>query len=427
MNDDRNHDDSELDPFDLPASYLPEEELQRPTPRPIPRRLREGSHPTAQKRTILALVLAGAGCLALSEVPFIEDLNLYLLPLAYLQWIGLGLLAWGTGLWAWNQIFPGPFRYVVHGVPAPARVMNLTKAPALIYNGQATHYTITATVAMWHPVTAERVFMELPSGKFPASQKDRFTTSFSVGEVVTVIHLPKDPEASLRLYGFLGLNPDVGLVPVAGAETEKPSTLAGTLVAVAALFVALFWNVYAYARYSPIAPDVRAAALPMILGGLLLGGGFLIATFIGHRRERQRQEAANRQAIESGRPLELGASGFWGQPGWMNRGLTLVIIAGALLLGAVTALVWAWSANALLDHGEMAAVEVEVVRTEQTTESWIFRSYVVVYRFPGRPEESEYHATPDELALFTGPHAIAEVMPGRFGWPWVRALRPYSP
>lgn len=296
----------------------------------------------------------------------------------------------------------------------------------MVYNGQAVQYTITATVGMNHPSSGEPTVLEMTSGGIGEGHKDRFTTSFAVGDVVTVVHLPEDPEGSLRLYGFLGLNPDIGLVPKPGVEPARPFTLALTVVGVVALFTALFWNVYAFQRFQPIEPDYDAATIPMALGGLLLGGGFLVATLVGHRRERRRQEEANRQAAMDGRPLEYGASSFWGQQGWWARVLAVIVIAGALGLGAVTALVWAWSANALFDGGVAEEVGAQVIRVEVTTESYVFRSYVVVYRLPGSREEIEYSATSDELERFTDRPAVAEVMPGRFGWPWVRRLRPAS-
>src|SRR5262249_24198684 len=154
-------------------------------------------------------------------LPMVQTIGLYFLPLAYLTWIGLVILAFGAvGLVA-SLVRSGPYRYVEEGIPIAARIVALRLVPSLVYNGQATPYKVDTLFEYLDPETGEPRTAEGSSSDFLADMKDRLTTSFRVGDYATAVYLPHDPAKTLRLYGFLDLRPDLGLVR---RDAEVPSS-----------------------------------------------------------------------------------------------------------------------------------------------------------------------------------------------------------
>lgn len=241
--------------------------------------------------------------LILDEVSRAKDWTRAIPPLVYLRWVGaaaVGLGAIGI-LVRWLGL--GPQRYVRKGMPLVARVVKLVKGPSLIMNGQATLYAFTATIKYRDPITGQLQQRLVKSPDFAAGRKDRYSTSFKIGDYLTAVYLPNRCPKSLQLFAFLELVPGRGLV-------RAPTFTTGKL-----------WKI------------------PLVT----------IAVALAHAR---------------GEALEVGASSFWGQRGLYGFVIKVLVIPGAFLIGGGTALCWCFSANALLDHSPTAfkAVQIESVK-----------------------------------------------------------------
>jgi hypothetical protein len=347
---------------------------------------------------------------------------LYVLPLAYLSWIGCGLLVLGAGTWLSSKFRRGPIQYLEEGVPIVARIRALVLRPTAVFNGQPSSYAFSAAVDYRDPVLGGLVIKQFDSRSFSASAKDKYRTSYRVGDYVTAVYLKSNPVKTLRLYGFLELRPDLGLLP---AEAARPPGLLKTALGVSALFgffLVLFWNVYAFSKYEPLEMTF-AQAVPVMAGGVVLGGGLL--AWLARRQARARRELAarNQKAVAAGEAVELeaGKRGLFGAHGLL---LTLVIGLGALLMGGLTVLCWCYTANAVLDTSKPQFSPVQIVEFWSTTHNFLFRQYEIEYRFPAETKTRKLLSTPAHMRQFRSREAVAEIHAGRFGWPWVKIIAP---
>lgn len=405
------------------ASYAFEPEFTGHPPRPIPDRLNDGPHARRRRLAAIVLALAGIVCLALSRAPGLDVLARYVLPLAYLPWIGLGLLTLGAGAYVALALHTGPFRYVRHGIPIAVRVMDVVKSPAALVNGSPSTHAFFATVAFKHPATGEAVLTTVRSDDFSSARKDAYDVPFKVGDDVTGVYLPNRLEKTLRLYPFLDLSPDVNLTAQSAARSENPILKAAVLlIAVPAIFVILFANIYAYGRYHPLQTDYRQFAVPLAAGGLLLGGGIFTALYLSHRAEQKRLLERAALALAAGKAVETGTP-FLGHGlyAWVLR---VVVFAGSLLMGGLTVVCWCFMANAWLDRSPARPVPATVVGMTMTTHAFLFRKYELEYRVEGSSEKRKLLTTPEHLMTFHGPEAVAQVREGRLGWPWVETVTP---
>ena len=412
-----------LEAFSPPSSYRFEPELQETPPRHVPQEFRNSPFFTRQRNTIVRIMVAGVLCVAFGQLPIVKNWGLYLLPLAYLNYIGSGLLVLGAGAWISSKTRRGPIQYVQEGIPLVARIRDLVLRPTAIVNGQPSTYGFSATIEYRDPQTGALVSTKADSRSFSASAKDKYRTSYRVGEYVTAVYLKSNPAKTLRLYGFLELRADLGLLR---AESAQPPGLLKTVLGVSAifaLFVVLFWNVYAFSKFQPLEMTFAQAAAPVGVGGVALGGGFL--TWLGLRQARARREltARNEEAVAAGEAVELEARkrGVFGAHGLL---MTLLLGFGALLLGGVIVLCWCYTANALLDTSKPEFRPVEIVEFWSTTHSFLFREYEIEYRFPGENQTRKLLSTPAHMRQFRTRAGVAEVHTGRFGWSWVKALAP---
>ena len=105
--------------------------------------------------------------------------------------------------------------------------------------------------------------------------------------------------------------------------------------------------------------------------------------------------------------------------------MTLILVAGSLLLGGLTFFCWAITANAWLDGSPATTRPVLIDEAVQVTHKALFREYKLKYHFVDDPAtKHEFLSTPAHIDTFDGPLAVAEIHAGRFGWPWVKDIRP---
>lgn len=264
-----------LGPFAPPDDYQFEEELQDEPPRPIPAELRRGRYAKRARLTAWAFLVVGVLSMATGMLPVVKFCGLFVLPLKYLTWIGVGCAAAAAFGFLSNLVRRGPYRYVEEGVPIVARVCSLVLGPTAIVNGEPASYGFAASIQYRDPESGEVVFAETKSNPFSTSFKDRLTTSYHVGDYVTAVYLKSDPAKSLRLYGFLDLKPGLGLIERdATDETGIVKSLL-LVVVVFGIFAVLGWNIYAYGRYEPLEMTFRQGVLPFVVGAIVLGGGVL--------------------------------------------------------------------------------------------------------------------------------------------------------
>jgi Protein of unknown function (DUF3592) len=416
---------NDLGPFAPPKDYQFEPEFQDQPPRSIPPELRLGRYARGKRRAVWGFLAAGLIFLACSPLPIIRTWGLYFLPLQYLLWIGAGCLAISLVAlisYLWRG---GPYRYVREGEPLVARILGLTLQVKRTYQGQPQAYHFVARIEYRDPTTNELTTADTASNEISSTFKEWFTTSYRVGEYATAVYLPSNPTKTLRLYGFLDLRPDFGLVR---RQAKADMGIVGAVLAVCIVFAfvgGLLWAFYAYSRYAPVELTFSQGVLPFAIGIILLGGPFLILAITLSIREQRKRKERNEQALASGEPIELEGTRKHGRIGFATIFFGLLIMAGAILLSGGIGLCLCFTANALLDTSPAQKHIVRVDNLIMETHKYIVRTYKIEYHFlDGDLKKHDFLSTPDHLDQFSTNVAIAEVHAGYLGWPWVKDLKP---
>lgn len=416
-------------PFEPPPDYEFEPELLGDAPREVPPESKHG--PFAKKRlaAILGVLTAASLCVGSSRFSLMREWGQYFLPLAWLFWIGLGLVAIAAIMGISNKLSKGPFRYVEEGIPLVGRILALVKRPALIVNGAPSQYDIITVVDYRDPATNELKVAELKSPPFSAAMKDKYGTSFRVGDYVTLAYFPGKFEKTVQVYGYLGLRDNEGLIRVDDPDAGRVNLwkIPLTVLAVAAIFGVLGWNLYAFGRFFPVDFEVAQGAWPMGIGGLVLGSALIGFILWEGRRGRANIEKRNALAVQEGNVVEADFGTFQGGlHGWI---MGIVLIAGSLLLGGATFLCWCFTWNALADNSPPQMKPVQINDMIMTTHNFIFREYTLEYTLEGAKEKQKLMTSPAhlrDLILAGGQNGMAEIHAGRLGWPWVKTVHPVA-
>jgi hypothetical protein len=418
-------DSRSVEPNSAPTVHLslpgPEQlppELQGRPPREVPRAIKQGRVAQKSRNVFWGFFVAGLLCIAIDGLPFVETLSLYILPLAYLLWIGLALCAMAAFGFFYQGAVKKARRYIEGGEAAFARVLKLVKIPTMMAHGQPTLYAIAATVQLRHPETGETVARQVNSQSFSASRRDQVSTRFRVGDAVPVVWIPGKFDRTLQLYDFLEVMPERSLVYQSNPQPLWVSTLVAILVA--SVFLTLLWGLFAIERYSPIDFDwVAQGGIPLTIGGCL-GLAVAVALAVFFSRRQRRQAERNAEAARTGNAIEVTVAK--GKASRVLRGA--LVGSGAIMLGCVVAMSVCLTINAALDRSQAKLEMVRITQMVEITHEAIFREYKLKYRRANDASDQEFLTTPRHLQEFTIPVGIAHVKSGRLGWHWVEAIAP---
>lgn len=393
---------------ELPSrSYAFEPELHGPAPRQVPAQLVRGPYAARWRKRAITLAVAGAACLALALKPAVDSIAEYVPAVAYIHWLGGALLL--AALICANVPLRRRLRYVSHGQPLAARVIALSRASTRKKPKDHPTHAFAATIAFVHPDTGETESPMLLSDNFSSGEVQNYEAPFKVGDDVTAIYLPGRLWDTLRLYAFLGLSPDVCIRRhrrgTGGWESEW--------AVLTVVLGATFFCCVAALGYVPLLAGNRLLLVPLLGGGLVLGGGLIVGII-------RRHNAIDREHVESG--LQPVREPFFGDDfmSAAQRAASLIVLlptAGIFVLG------WAILANILLDRSEPLLVPATVVRRLATNE-FLVRKYELRYRLDGSSRLDDLATTPDQVENFNHRRAVARVKAGLFGWRWVQSLTP---
>ena len=167
--------------------------------------------------------------------------------------------------------------------------------------------------------------------------------------------------------------------------------------------------------------------IPFALGSVVLGVGLLGLLVWHSTSEKKKTAERNRQSQELGEAMEVELAQKHAWFGVQGLLMSLVLIAGAVLMGGATMLCWCFTANAMLDRLPSEPRLVKIGDMIMTTHSGIFREYTIEYQFPEDIQADTTRkllSTPSQMMQFETDVGMAQVRPGRFGWPWVETIEP---
>lgn len=392
------------------------------SPREVPAELRNGPFASKRRSSRIACITAGIICLGFSFIPLIQKWGQFVLPLAYLNWIGAGLIIIGVGLFLYHMISDGRFDYVKNGIPLASRILDLAFIPVRTHNGSEASHRYRALVELEHPDTGEMYQFNAMSDEVPQMFKDKYEVTYRIGDTATAVYLPGRFEKTVRLYGFLGLRPDIGMVKK-GAESQStsPFKTIATVCAAAFFIFGMGWCIYALERYMPVEHHWSEFAIGGA-GAATIGLSFFIYVIREESRTRRKIALKNEEAIAEGRAVQ-----FTAQKGFMaKRILPIIVLLGALLLGFLVTICFAWAMNAWLDDSPPQYRPVIIIDRIQKTHKGIIRTYEIKYQFldDASKEKHSYSTSPDEIDSFRIPLGQADIRHGRFGWPWLNVIEP---
>lgn len=408
------------DEFDPPQNYDFEPELAGP----VPRRWRplEGLGWVRRQRRFnfwlcLALATLSTG---LARIPAVQRAATDFLLFAYLDWIGLGFVVLGLGIYLLvflrsrgpiARIWPGPERYFREGEPMVVRVRNTSKDVVGWHGVIPNQYAHSAMIEFRDPESDMVVRRTVTSQTFSLFEKDRQETTYQTNEYATALYFAEDPYRTIQLYGFLGLRPGLGMI-------ERPffadfPRMAEILVAVvwfAYFFGGIIWGLGPLRDYEPVRlaakPAVAVIAFGAVLGGALLAVGLLALAHFEACRKGIRRRGRFINAPEVPRYLEYAALG------------------GCLLHGAMLAFCLAIHVNATYDESPGLERRVEIVSSEEKTTKIFTKEYLVYYRFPGSEEQHRWTTTQEKFPFYRTGTARVLMHTGYLNWPWVKSLSP---
>jgi hypothetical protein len=348
------------------------------------------------------------------------------LPLAYLRWIGLGCLACGFLAYAWDWMERGPYRWVKQGTPFVARICEMVVRPSMYYNGQPTSFKFYAHIEYRDHATGQLRNLWADSAEL-GNMPDLFTTSFRVGDYVTALSVDaKKPEDAIRLYGFLGLKPGLGVVS-RDASTEyatRTRTVLAVLGSLGAFLTALFYGL----QHMPLDRPSQHAFL-----------GFFLATLASaiplyRQLARRSREAVERVQQRNAQAAARGEALLYEHDTQLKSRRRLALETfGLMFLVFLMVFFTAASLNALLDRSPQRQEPARIEQMIHTTWNGIFRDYSIkFYRLDpktGRKIGSEISlmSTPGHMDSFKSRAAVISVGQGFFGWSWVAGIEPYVP
>jgi hypothetical protein len=366
------------------------------TPRPIPRELKRGAYEMKWRQGVYVAVGVALFLLISSYVGFVQELSYYILPLGYLKWISYGILAICAIIALCHILLPCRYVYIRDGKPIAARVLGT--GTSVDKSGGIDQLCFLILADYRHPETNEICYKSIPSEKFTAVQKlERYSTTIEKGDYVTAVYLPGKLEKSLRIYGYLGLNPDVDFIRKDGKKITEFASLWKTLTLMGVI-VLILWLVigaaYAISFCWPLKVDSLVFAVVLVSGGLILGVISLIVALILNKL-RQKSIKLIRCSI-------------------------LSAVAGGLLTLFLSPVV-----NSVFDYSEPEFREVEVIEFWQVTWDFLLRNYEIEYRELKSNKQRKYPATLEYMKYFWNTRAGAiEIKKGFLGWPWVRQIHP---
>lgn len=414
-----------------PPNFVFPPEFLSPTPRPVPARFHEWGYLRRRRLSLWWTAVGAVACAILARMHFVRVLGAFVPALRYLDW-GAGICVVGfVGEWAYAALGFGRERFLRHGRPVPALIVDLRKSPASSHGGVAVTYHFVAKTLARDPDGGAVTAFELESPPFHARKKDDFEIDLVLGQFVPAVFLPGRFAKTLTLYGFLELDQKHKLVYDATIEgpARRRSTARIPLMTIGGLALLLI-ALYSGAFYFPL--DVPAALL-VVSGciGAALGGMVVVWLW----RESRHEVAVMREnavtACSEGRAIETIPTTLFARPGafaWYQR---IIVIPGAPLLATAAVLMFLVTLNAVLDSAPAAAKPVKVIGLNQTTyEGGLYRSYSVKFSIDDESCgcEHDFPVMPDKIRTFVGrdgrvvKNAMAMVRPGYFGWPWVERV-----
>lgn len=382
---------ADLGAFEPPFDHRFEPEFDASPPRPIPPSFRHGLAARRARAAGEALLAVSIVLFVVHRTGWLDRVARYLLPLAYLGWIAIGLASIAL-LLRFVRRSPPNTGLVREGTPTIAR---LVRCQTVQPSGDDLRFAFALDVQYrdpeTHQVEVARCVTE-PVG-FKGSEH-RYALTLQPGDYFTVVGMPGKFAETLRVYGLLNLNPHLSFVTRDG-HSIRPWPMWQTVGTALGITAAACLFLLAGAEVIMRIPRDGLQVLGIVAGVAAAAG--LVISILTLRYHKKPAPRARQDVF----------------------GVFVLGVVGVPVLACIATVL----GNAFLDRSPPDYRDIEVVEMTQTTHSGIWRNYDLKYREIATGREEEQTTIVDVLDAFSENElGVIDVAAGRFGMPWVRGM-----
>ncbi len=415
----------DLPEFNPPDSFCIESELESPIPRPIPEIVKSGKYYQSQKKMFIWIFSIGIVIICSAYFPSMSGWGNTIQVSSLLAWIG-SVFCLISLLPLTNIVFfLGPFRYIKEGVPIAVRVFSVVKAPSSTVNGETSHYVYHVEIEFINPQNEKVNYMTVRSDEFSAAVKDNYSTSLLRGQYLTGIYLPGKLQATLTLYGFLGLNPEASVIQRKKIFDKK--TLFAIILGITAIVMfmgALVGCLISLEYCRPLEYNLKDTIWPMIIGGVLFGALFNGYFYWNYRKTKKVIQEKNKKALQDGGEIELLPNSFVNPKSGSDWLIKMLMLIGMPLLGSYIGLCSCFYLNTLADRSESKYKNGEITSVKRIDHRLAIHDYLIEYVIAGSDETYKIRTNDKFVETIMTNLCIVEIKKGNLGWPWVKQLHP---
>lgn len=386
----------ELGPFEPPEDFEHNPAFQQEPPRPMPAFARRSRYTIGRHTAVWSCLTIAAACWVTAPLPFVQTMSWYLLPLGYLSWCGAGMAVIAGLYWFRNATTWGLLDYVHRGDPLVGRVQDVGVHAEGTQEAPLGRFM--AAVEFVHPESNELQTSIIPApDTFGLGDASKMSSGLKPGDYVSLVALPGEFDKSLRIYGWLGIDPDRDFITKNGKPLASVSPL-GVLLIVFGVMLA-FWLLLSFVyvleayqpldgRWQPYAIGIGLAAIP-----------FVILSQFG---------------------VDRNAPSKWPMLG-RRLGASLLGVFGGFMLGfpAVGFL------NGYFDRSPRELEPVRIVQQWQTTWNFVIRNYELEYQPYPNGKTTKKTVPVETLSQFEANDlGVIDIGAGMLGMRWIRSFHP---
>ena len=247
-----------------------------PSPRPRAEILKRGRYASKQRTTAWAMLVVGAILTALGPLPAVQTMGLYFLPLAYLTYIGLVILAFGGLGLVLNAVAEravslrrggGAGRRPRAGAPARA---------GRDLRGAGDPISVRRPLRIPRPRDGRAADRRGAVERLPGRREARADDLLPRGRLR---HRPSTCRTTRRRRSSSTASSTSAPTSASSAATPRPTASPAKAIAavfaVVGIFAVLIWNLYAFGRFSPLHVSTASAVAVGAVGAIGLGGCLL--------------------------------------------------------------------------------------------------------------------------------------------------------
>ncbi len=392
---------SECGPFQPPADFDHGEEFAAHIPRPIPVFLRKGSFARGQRRVAFFIAALGTSFLIFAPWDLVHRLSFYVIPLGYLGPAGYALIVVAILRAIRDRLSLQRFEYVTAGTPIIGRVLSVE--PWVIRSQHentipvADYFQFQVTVEYDDPETRKHEFATIVNDEvWKYSQFSEYAVDLHPGDYVTLVGLPAQFRETLKLYGFLGLDPKREFLLYRGHPLASTSSLNAILISKLVVpGLCLIAGLQLLMTFCfPLEWRLPITLLSMCIGIVC---GAVFGWCIGRLEQHCGQP-------QSSPPTLAVVCGFLG------------ILAGAMGMGSV---------NAVFDRSVPTYRAVTIDGHWRTIHGLFLCSYEIEYTEFGKNKSERTHVSVEnQLRLGAEKLAAMEIRQGSLDLKWVAGFHP---